>query len=1154
MNCFIEAECLRSYNDLVVNYNKLFNANSYLKKENKHLQVNLRTHSKLLEDRKYRVYDIIQTQIEREKCHIEKIEVLKCKLCTKDNDINTLKHKYNLNKKQIDKYQRELKLIKEKYQNQTGKVASKCCSSNDCKSEKTTVDSECSCEDKCSIDSKCSCSNKLSVDSKCSSENKMQIDSKCSCDCRNSEKDCESKIYSDVQELLLAIEEYCNSKTLCISILTLLGQSKTTIISLIEENDINSNALKQCQNDLAYSMKQLNEQLDILKEKDSEILTMRSDFTILVDELKEIEKQKLNLKNSLNQVQEELCVKNENHEQLLNKFEEQKEELNNMKSCSKTKPCDDECISKEICEKTEALTNDIEIIDGLEKQLKETENSKIICENQCKNMCLKNEELENELEIEKNNNIKSSHNIENLCKRILKFEAVIKAIEIQNKSYIVDIAELKESKCVAEKKFNEIINELNSTIEQLRKELITTKLNNETYGKCLENLREVDKNDFEQKINELKNNIENLEIELKYYKSQHDSLLTKNLLNEKELSQFFEKIQLLQTREFELNKENEENKEHVSILCTTVDTLKRELEETIQKNNKLTCQNRDLEAQNTVHCEDIDTLNNTIVCVRKNESCVRKDLVVYKEALLKAEDTIVNLNSEIGLVQNELQTTCDNLNCTKQKLYDTEVKLKEEICLKKDINKKYSNMVQCLTTNCNMEQSIKPTSVKSTECQYEITDYCCFTDENNTNVTNDDVRTIHYENNCSVIDYKITKESTHIGLQTNLCCSEMCPSKTVSVIIEQSCPNNNIICCPEPCDTITCDFGQCESNDSCTCSRELPLKTTSQLHYHSDDCLHAEESKLTTTCDCVAFMEKEILKCQLAESKQLLKQYETETETKLSEIKEERCKKELDMNECFENEKLKYKKNLDDVTAQLRACEEKIACKEKDLKCYRSRENQLKKEIDKLKESIKCKDKKIKDYDSKMNTLTDCLDECKKQFVTLECSLELEKATKLELDKQLETFNSSRIDESEMKTVKKLKTPEKAAIVKSHRKSGSVRKKMSKNSFIEKKRVMTPCEMKRLMSGADHKTEYDFDETEQEMYSHRRSGYKQNKNYSCLVVREDSQRLGKGDPAEPKLPAEFIESLRQQVRKNVVCCNNNNCFTYGCCNQLRFRR
>lgn len=67
-------------------------------------------------------------------------------------------------------------------------------------------------------------------------------------------------------------------------------------------------------------------------------------------------------------------------------------------------------------------------------------------------------------------------------------------------------------------------------------------------------------------------------------------------------------------------------------------------------------------------------------------------------------------------------------------------------------------------------------------------------------------------------------------------------------------------------------------------------------------------------------------------------------------------------------------------------------------------ENQLKKEIDKLKESIKCKDKKIKDYDSKINTLTDCLDECKKQFATLECSLELEKATKLELDKQLETF------------------------------------------------------------------------------------------------------------------------------------------------------
>jgi len=53
----------------------------------------------------YSVFDIIQTRIEREKCHIEKIEHLKSKLCTKDNDINTLKDKYNLNKKQIDKYQ-----------------------------------------------------------------------------------------------------------------------------------------------------------------------------------------------------------------------------------------------------------------------------------------------------------------------------------------------------------------------------------------------------------------------------------------------------------------------------------------------------------------------------------------------------------------------------------------------------------------------------------------------------------------------------------------------------------------------------------------------------------------------------------------------------------------------------------------------------------------------------------------------------------------------------------------------------------------------------------------------------------------------------------------------------------------------------------------
>jgi len=54
MKGYIEAECLRRYNDLVVNYNKLFDANSYLKKENKHLQVNIKTNNKLIEDRKYR--------------------------------------------------------------------------------------------------------------------------------------------------------------------------------------------------------------------------------------------------------------------------------------------------------------------------------------------------------------------------------------------------------------------------------------------------------------------------------------------------------------------------------------------------------------------------------------------------------------------------------------------------------------------------------------------------------------------------------------------------------------------------------------------------------------------------------------------------------------------------------------------------------------------------------------------------------------------------------------------------------------------------------------------------------------------------------------------------------------------------------------------
>jgi len=65
-------------------------------------------------------------------------------------------------------------------------------------------------------------------------------------------------------------------------------------------------------------------------------------------------------------------------------------------------------------------------------------------------------------------------------------------------------------------------------------------------------------------------------------------------------------------------------------------------------------------------------------------------------------------------------------------------------------------------------------------------------------------------------------------------------------------------------------------------------------------------------------------------------------------------------------------------------------------------ENRLKKEIENLKEAVKCKDSKICDEENKLKTMCECLEECKKQFVTLKCSLELEKSTKEELDKQME--------------------------------------------------------------------------------------------------------------------------------------------------------
>lgn len=207
-------------------------------------------------------------------------------------------------------------------------------------------------------------------------------------------------------------------------------------------------------------------------------------------------------------------------------------------------------------------------------------------------------------------------------------------------------------------------------------------------------------------------------------------------------------------------------------------------------------------------------------------------------------------------------------------------------------------------------------------------------------ITNYDAHGINCENTYSI---EMTKESTHIGIQTNLCCPETCPSiahcRTVPVIIEESCPNDNVMCCPEPCDANKCDFGQCESNDSCTCQCEiLPQETTSLLDCHSADCSRSEKSELTTSCDCIAlFLEKENLKCQLAESTQLLEQYGKDAEKKLCEIQEEHCKKQNDMNECFDRKTSQYERDMKEVTAQLKECKATILCKEKELKCCQER-------------------------------------------------------------------------------------------------------------------------------------------------------------------------------------------------------------------------
>jgi len=89
-------------------------------------------------------------------------------------------------------------------------------------------------------------------------------------------------------------------------------------------------------------------------------------------------------------------------------------------------------------------------------------------------------------------------------------------------------------------------------------------------------------------------------------------------------------------------------------------------------------------------------------------------------------------------------------------------------------------------------------------------------------------------------------------------------------------------------------------------------------------------------------MDKLNLKCQLDESKQLLEQYGKDAEKKISEIQDEHCKNEMEMNEFFDKVTSQYKTDMDEVSVRLKACTETVLSKEKKLKCCRERGSTLK--------------------------------------------------------------------------------------------------------------------------------------------------------------------------------------------------------------------
>jgi len=470
-----------------------------------------------------------------------------------------------------------------------------------------------------------------------------------------------------IQQLLREIEECCCSQEPSDPTNKLLEQLKSTICSLANEIEIHSLALKHNQENLKCCNEKLKVQQEISKNKDSELCRTKIDLSLLVDQLTQIVKHNQCLSCNIDEVSKDLFTRIMAYNTLLKKSEELKEELNNVKFCLNVRIEENKSIKRELREKYQVIEAGIIIKQELEFKLSNLENKlgkleylNNCCNKKCNDLTIQNLKVENDLKNEKNYNSKKAIYIDELSKQIHDLETIIKSIEGHKMLYTEEISKLKNDKCTAELK----LKELNSIIITQKNELVITRSELAYAEECLKN-----KNDCQiQEIQRLEHDCKNFEKEVQFYKVQHDLLTNKYLLSDKDLT---ESRKITKSLEFKIN---EMMREHNIIL----DELSKK------------CDN--LKIENCTFLENINELNESIICANKRENHVRNDLATCNEKLSIANDEVSNCYLEIKCINTKLENATDKLTCIKRELEETKLKLNKETYLKEKINEKYCSI------------------------------------------------------------------------------------------------------------------------------------------------------------------------------------------------------------------------------------------------------------------------------------------------------------------------------------------------------------------------------------------------------------------------------------------------------------------------------